>query len=61
VLLRPWFSSLPLTEQRSLAADSTLVCIDIDQLLCRRGDQPAGFYEIVEGHLKASNARSVRH
>ena len=54
----PWFSSLPLAEQSSLAADSTLVCIDVDQPLCRRGDQPDGFYGIVEGRLKASNVRS---
>jgi CRP/FNR family transcriptional regulator, cyclic AMP receptor protein len=53
----PWFSSLPLADQGSLAADSTLVSIDVDRPLCRRGDQPDGFYGIVEGRLKASNVR----
>jgi CRP/FNR family transcriptional regulator, cyclic AMP receptor protein len=53
-----WFSSLPPAEQGSVAADSTLVCVDADQLLCRRGDRPDGFYGIVEGRLKASNVRS---
>jgi CRP/FNR family transcriptional regulator, cyclic AMP receptor protein len=54
----PWLSSLPPEEQSSVAADCTLVCIDVDQPLFRRGDQPDGFYGIVEGRLKASNVRS---
>jgi CRP/FNR family transcriptional regulator, cyclic AMP receptor protein len=54
----PWFCSLPLADQRSLAADSTLVGIEVDEALCRRGEAPDGFYGIVEGRLKASNVRS---
>jgi CRP/FNR family transcriptional regulator, cyclic AMP receptor protein len=54
----PWFSSLPITEQKRLLTDSTLVHIDTGEALFRRGDPPDGFCGIVDGRLKASNVRS---
>ncbi|MBV8666067.1 MAG: Crp/Fnr family transcriptional regulator [Burkholderiaceae bacterium] len=51
----PWFSSLPLAEQNNLAANCTLVRIEVGKTLFRRGDPPDGFYGIVDGRLKASN------
>ncbi|MEW6339574.1 MAG: Crp/Fnr family transcriptional regulator [Pseudomonadota bacterium] len=54
----PWFSSLPPAEQSNLAANSTLVRINVDESLFRRGDPADGFYGIVDGRLKASNVRS---
>jgi CRP/FNR family transcriptional regulator, cyclic AMP receptor protein len=54
----PWFSSLPPEEQNRLTADSTLVRLEADEAVCRRGDAPDGFFGIVEGRLKASNVRS---
>ena len=53
----PWFGRLDVHERRIMLSDSDAVSLQVGGYVFRQGDEPNGFYGLVNGVLKASTLR----